>query len=227
LTDTSLFGETPPENKYDSWDIEALKKKAEAADNHIRTLEAEAANRREITQNTATVEELIRRLDQSYQPPVTPPTPVVNPTTVQPTTISEQISKQDVINILEQKQKESQAKANVDKIRKELHKVWGDTFPTRLSEKSKALGVSETFLATMAESYPDAFIKLVVDEKPITNPNAHVAPTSTRTVNYNITGDTRKDFRAAEKANPSLLNDPAFQKRKHEAAARLGDAFFN
>lgn len=229
MTNTELFGEVTIEpSKYASWDVEALRKKAEAADDHIKILEVEAANRRDSEKTNATLEDVLKKLDMVNQTPAPYTLPVVNPTPVTSSPQGEQITKSDVLNILDQKQKELQAKANVERIKSELRKVWGDNFSTKLTEKSTEIGVNQDFLASMAEQYPDAFLKLVLETKSTSNPNVHVAPSTmgTPTGSLQFVGETRKDFKAAEKANPALIHDAGFQRRKHEAAARLGDAFF-
>ncbi len=235
MTDSSLFeGTTPAEplDKYSTWEPDALRNKAIAADNHIKTLEEENRNLREQTKQTATLQEVLEKLDRvnPSSPSYTPP--AVNPTPVQPNT-SQQVTKEDITNLVtstfEQEQKKNQAKQNVATVKAELQKVWGDNFPQRLSEKSKEIGASENFLANMAENYPQAFLKLVLaDTKPApVNPNVHVPPGTTPNKAAPMTGETYKDFRAQEKLNPKLLSDPIFQQRKHEAAQRLGDSFFN
>ena len=229
MTNTELFGETITETttKYETWEAEALRKKAEAADNHIKTLEEENKNLRENYKNTATLEDVLKKLDMVSQPPVSYQPAVVNPTMLEPKTQSEQLTKQDILNIYEQKQKELQAKANVDQIKKELLKAWGENFSSKLSERSKEIGVNQDFLANMAENYPEAFLKLILEPKTVTNPNSHISPSTVRSpTTPTLTGETRKEFRTAEKANPALLSDPVFQARKHAAAQRLGDAFF-
>lgn len=231
MTDTTLFGETPPvtETKYDTWDVEALRKKAEAADNHIRTLEEEARNYRATQTTNATLEEVLKKLDTVNQPPAVYTPPVVNNPPVVNISQSEHISKQDVLNILEQKQKELQAKANVDSVKQELQKVWGDDFSLKLKEKSKQLSVPQDFLASMAESHPSAFLKLVTEGNANTNPNVHVPPASTIRTKEGIqpfAGEKMKDFQKAMKENPHLRSDAEFQKRMMLTAERQGASFF-
>ncbi len=232
MTDTLFNTDTPTSgsNKYDTWDAEQLKRKAEAADNHIRTLEAENANLRETTKQNATIEEILDRLDNK---PVTPPNFSPNPVVTNPPDkpSSSAITKDDVMSLIEQQRKNDQAKANVDLISKELQKVWGEDFPSKVTQKAKNLGVNKDFLASMAENYPQAFLKLVLEDvqKP-TNPNSHVPPTSTTfqpKTPEGFVGETWKDFSKAMKQNPSLRTDPTFSRRMHDQAAKLGDSFYN
>lgn len=220
---------TETTTKYDAWELEALKTKAMHADNHIKTLESEMSLLRENKNTEAALQEVLKKLDQANQPPENNLN-LGNNQTLERINSSEQLTKQDVLGILEQKQKELQAKANVDTVKTELQKVWGDSYTSKLNEKSKQLGISQDWLASVAETHPQAFLKIVLDAPPNdTSRNVHVPPGSTGSnrIGTITGGETQKDFRAQEKANPRLIHDVAFQTRKHAAAQRLGDAFFN
>lgn len=230
MTNTELFGETPPDSKYANWDIEALRKKADAADNHIRTLEAEAVTRRGADQTQATLEELLKKLDTVNQTPAnfnqTPP----NPGDVRTSTQGEQLSKQDVLSILEQKQKDLEAKANVATVKRELQKHWGNDHHLKLAERSKQLNVPQDFLASMAETHPDAFLRLVLEPASTSNPNVHVPPTTTIRTKDGLkpfVGEKMKDYIQAMRDNPTLRNDANFKTRMQEAAEAQGESFFN
>ena len=82
----------------------------------------------------------------------------------------------------------------------------------------------------VAESYPEAFLKLVLeDNKPSTN--YFTPPTSTRTpvnpLNATAPMNSYKDFSKLMKDNPSLRHDASFQAQLHAAAEKIGPAFFN
>jgi|SRR5688572_242898 len=234
MTDNNLFENTPQPSKYDSWDIEALKKKAEAADNHIATLEEENKNYRGEKQTDARIEEVLARLDQLKQtsPFTNPPITQVNQTEQRHVPTAE-VTKEDVLKLvsttLEQKQKENQVKANVERIHKELKQAWGDNYKTILSNKAREMEVNQDFLISMAETAPEAFLKLVLDKNKLTNPNVHVPPSSSAVHMPgvgNMSGETYKDFKKAMEASPHLRSDPVFNRRMHEAAERLGNAFY-
>lgn len=236
MTDSELFTNESEDNtlasKYAEWDKEALLKKAIAADNHIKTLEEEARNYKEDSKTEQTLQEVLKRLDNTYNASTNyTPTEEYQPSE-QPSS-GDQVSKEDILNLvntsIEKKQKESLAKANVEKIRNELKRNWGDTYPQKLSDRAKELGVNQTFLESMAENYPDAFLNLVLPKSDSSNPNVHVPPSNTRSTSSfsNTEGETYKSFKKMEQENPRLRHDPAFQRRKLNAAERLGDAFYN
>jgi hypothetical protein len=235
MTDNNLFENTnTPTSKYDSWDIEALKKKAESADAHIATLEEENRTFRDRGQTEARIEEVLARLDQLKQQPL--PNPPINPVnnTDQRHVPAAEVTKEDVLKLvsttLEQKQKENQVKANVERIHKELKQAWGDNYKSILSTKAQEMSINQDFLISMAETHPDAFLKLVLDKSKLANPNAHVPPSSNAVHVPNVgtmTGETYKDFKKAMEANPNLRTDPTFNRRMHEAAERLGQSFYS
>ena len=234
MTDTELFNSEnneSNESKYDSWDLEQLKKKAIAADNHIKTLEEETRYYKENNKTEETLKEVLERLDktnntqQNYQPTNEEYLPSEKPSS------GDQVTKEDIEKVvsmsIEQKQKESLAKANVEKIRAKLKDTWGDNYSQKLVDRSKELGVNQTFLESMAENYPDAFLNLVLPKSDASNPNTHVPPSGSAPVRANqFTGDSYKAFRQMEKDNPELRHDHAFQRRKLEAAEKLGEAFY-
>lgn len=218
---------------YDNWDLEALKRKAEAADAHIKAIEAENSALRQNTDTTSTLEEVLEKLDLLNQVPQNfmPSSGVTNLPVEKPNS-SQSLTKDEVVamvaSAIEENRKKSTAKQNVDVIKQELEKTWGPNYPTRLSEKATQLGVSTDYLSSMAESYPQAFLKLVLDEKTNTNPNSHTPPTTTvRPVMGDQPMSKWKDFSAAMKANPRLRSDVAFQRRLHETAEKLGESFYN
>lgn len=247
MTDSELFSQTienqesdtvlgqPSESKYANWTVEALVKKAEAADNHITTLESEAKLYRKSEQDENALREVLSKLDHLNKPSgmESPSFGVNNPPLSQPNP-GDTVTKDDVLNMvktsLEQTQKQTLAKNNVEKVRTELKKAWGDNYQNILTQKVRDLGVDQSYLESTAEQYPDAFLRLVLgqNDKSTSNPNIHVPPTSsTSAPAHNVSGsETYKDFKAQYKANPALLADPAFNKRMHEAAQRLGDAFY-
>lgn len=230
---TNTIFETTQETKYDTWEPDALKKKALAADTHIITLETELAELRNSKETEARLEAVLAKLDQLNTPHTNQTSNVVNHATENRVSTS-QITPEQIERLLdsrlELKTKEAQTKANVEKVRKELIAAYGDNFQTTLNNKMTELGVSQEFLASMAETHPDAFIKLLVDKRSKGNINAHVPPTSIQNTNLNMAslqGETWKDFSKAMKDNPSLRTDPQFVRRMHETAERLGASFYN
>lgn len=232
MTDTSLFETTPTTSKYDNWDVDALKNKAISADNHINTLQSELAELRNSKTSDAKMEELLNRLTEISTPPQNTASNVVNHTTERvpgaPVVTTEDIETL-VSKSLEKKQKEDLSKQNVAKLHRELKAAWGDNYRSIMTNKAQELGINQNFLASLAETHPDALLKLVLDKPKSSDLNTHVAPPSvlnTRAGQVQL-GTTYKEFSKAMKDNPSLRSDPNFIARMHEAAERHGEAFYN
>lgn len=236
MTNSELFTDSTQTNsestgslttKYDGWEKEALIKKALSADTHISKLEAESAERKESQKLDETLQAVLQKLEQ---PQNYVRTEEENQTTLRPNS-SESLSKTDVENLVstyvQQEQKKSQAKANVDRIKAELKRVWGEDYRSKVTIRADDLGVPQSYLESMAETHPDAFLKLIMPTTDTPRANTHVPPTSTQSITDNsFKGETYKEFRTQEKANPALLYDPQFQKRKLLAAQKLGDDFY-
>lgn len=228
MTD-ALFNDAPVTIKYDTWEPDALKTKAINADSHIATLEAENAELRKYKETDAKLQEVLARLDQVNQLQNTPPNSSINQTSERPSS-SEQITKADIEKLvsmsIEQEQKKNSVKSNVDKVESELIKAWGVDYKKSLNSRATELGVAKDFLGSMAENYPDAFLKLVLEDKRPTNPNAHVPPSSATTVQQYSGTENWNYFKTQMKTNPALRSDSAFQNRMAAAAQRLGDSFY-
>lgn len=221
-------------SKYASWDVQDLIKKAEAADAHITKLETENSDYR--TKNDETLKKVLEKLDQANQTPTPDPSTLTHQSPEQsklPNATSGAFNPEDIQKMVsesfERKQKETLAKSNVERIRTELKKTWGDNYITRLNERKAELGVDQSYLESTAENYPDVFLKIMLGENKPTNPNMHVPPSNPSVAPNNTNQPVMSkfsEFRKMEKENPALRHDAVFQTRKLEAAARYGPEFY-
>lgn len=225
--------QTVTPGKYDSWDLDALKRKAEAADEHIRAIESENRALRESSDTSTTLEEILERLDQSKStPPNFLPSTGANQPPSERTSSSESIKKEDVAAMiaaaLDNNQKQSLAQSNVNTVKSKLAEVWGADYQKKVTEKAKEINIPQDTLSALAETSPAAFLKLVLDEKPVTNPNSHLPPSTMVRALPNQSKPMEKwsDFSKAMKENPSLRMNASFQKLLHETAERIGSAFY-
>lgn len=221
------------ENKYENWEKEALVKKALAADEHIKTLEGEHKLYREAHNTEETLQKVLQKLDhmnfnednQNYLQN-TPANNSGENVSSNPSVTREEVTKLIETSINEN-QRTSQAKANVKKIREELKKTWGDSYSDKLKSRAKELGVEQQYLESMAEQYPDAFLKIVLPTSSTPSPNTHVPPTSS--VSSTVAGNELSkysEYSKLMKENPRLRSDPNFRNRMEAAALKYGDAFF-
>lgn len=237
MTDGGLFNESPldqegAENKYEQWEKDALIKKALAADNHIKTLENEHKLYREAHNTEETLKKVLDKLDQTnYRDNTNYPlnTPANNSGGNESSNQSvkmEEVQKLILASITEN-QRRSEAKANVERIRKELQKNWGESYSDKLKSRAKELGVDQKYLESMAEQYPDAFLKIVLPSGSTPSPNTHLPPSSTVGITVGGAELTKyAEYSKLMKENPRLRSDPNFRKRMEAAALKYKDAFF-
>jgi hypothetical protein len=134
------------------------------SDMHIHRIEQENKRLRELTAQQKTVDELMDLIRQEQNAPSNPVTNQNEPASESRVagTTPEEI--QALVNkTLEKKQLETERAHNVQKVETELRKLWGDNYSSKLKSKVRELGVSEDFMANMAETHPQAFLKLVSD----------------------------------------------------------------
>lgn len=219
------------QSKYASWTVEDLVKKAEHADKHINTLETEMGDYRKNYDET--LKQVLQKLDQVGNTS-TNTDPSMNTNQYPEKSNSSGVSQTDIEKLVsmsfDRKQKETLVKSNVEKVRSELTKVWGENYSSKLKARMQELDVEQSYLESMAENYPQLFIDTVVGKQTSTsNPNTHVSPASSINVSSSPTmGNlrTHKDFRTLEKENPNLQHNAEFQQRKLQAAAQYGEDFY-
>lgn len=147
-------------------DNEALAKGKWESDNYAARLEAELAEARSEIQTRITLEDAIREIkatgqaqapsnSQAHQP--SEPAPQAN--------APKQLSQDELDALLEAKlnkrQEQDLATRNLEQVRSELARVWGNSSKANLEQKVIELGVSREFLDAMAARSPKAFMKLV------------------------------------------------------------------
>lgn len=212
-------------------DDEALAKGKLEGDRHITTLEAELATLRTELNKRKTLEEVVEQIKSARvqpdsgnnQKPIVPETPSdagIN-------------NKDDILKLVNQtinQQKTiDQARLNVETVRSELHKVWGDAYPEKLAQATKELEVSKEFLASMAETNPKAFLKVVQGAVPprAGDPNISSPPRNSATPSANnLVQGTFKTYMEEQKKNPKLRYDRDYQAKLHREALENPDHFF-
>lgn len=145
-------------------DVEALARSKFDTDMHAYRLEQENKKLREENATQKSLEDLIDQLRETN----TPSNPVTTPEEqVSREAGAQQIKQEDIQSLvnktLEQKQLETERARNVQSVEAELKKLWGPDFRPKLKAKVRELGVPEDFMASMAESHPQAFLKLIND----------------------------------------------------------------
>lgn len=212
-------------------DDEALAKGKLEGDRHITTLEAELATLRTELNKRKTLEEVVEQIKSTrVQADIgNNQTPVVHETPSD-TGIN---NKDDILKLvnqtINQRQSIDQARHNVETVRSELTKVWGDAYPEKLVQAAKELEVSKEFLASMAETNPKAFLKVVQGAIPpkVGDPNISAPPRNSATPSAsNLVQGTFSSYMDEQKKNPKLRYDREYQAKLHKEALANPDHFF-
>lgn len=219
--------------------VEDLAKGALHAQNHITTLEAEAAAREQELASRAAVEELLRK-NASDQTLLTPPAPSEQPPaeTTPPTSVPE-VPKQELADLIREVMSKDQAEhnkaSNLEKSVSGLDKVTGSREKTQqlIAAKAAELKVSAAFLQNIAETSPAAFFT-TMNVVPPSQPNTNVAPSS-NDVNTQTLQNQANSQRASQPGTKEYYdnirkNDPVtfkrVQKQMYADAQKDPDKFF-
>lgn len=160
--------------------VEDLAKGALHAQQHIATLEEEAAANKQELATRAAVEELLKK----NVPPamVTPPAdPAQTPATPTVSTPAAEVPAQELSDLIREVMAKDQAAnnqaSNLERSVSGLDQVTGSREETRkaLVAKAQELGVSVDFLKNIAETSPAAFFT-TMNVVPSSQPNTNVAP---------------------------------------------------
>lgn len=160
----------------------------------------------------------------------------VEPTTSSQTNNSSPISQAEIdariAAQLKYQREREQAQANVSIIAQELTKHWGPGFQQKLIVKAQELGLSQEFLAGVAEKSPKAFLNIVLDktntEAPRNDPNSAVPPRTQMTVTPKDESIRNQSYyEKLKKTDPKFYNSEQRRVQMHKDAQRLGEAFFN
>lgn len=138
--------------------------------------------------------------------------------------------------VFTQKQREQIAATNIRKVSEELYAKWGEHTVDKLKSRARELGVNETWLNSIAQQSPKAFLELVLDRAPAAPgepPSTYVPPrtntNTTSTLHTNPAGaKTRKEWNdIRRKMKASEYWTPEVQQKILADMHVLGDKFYS
>lgn len=236
--DTDLTGEVDPleyarakfRTADGELDVAALARAKMEADKHISKVEAEQATVREELTRRLSFEELAAKIDAAKNPVVEPPvTPGVAPSGVNE---KHGMSEEDIAKLVKQTLTQEQQKAvhssNIDSVRNELAKAWGENYVTKLKEVIADLGYPQQEAEVLAATRPKAFLKMLLGQAaaaPIYNP----APPRSGLMASNIPDTNARNYEFFEKmrkSDPKSYWLPRTQNEMHKLAEKMGEAFY-
>lgn len=139
--------------------------------------------------------------------------------------------KDTVNDLLSQRETETILQSNLKKAETLLVDSFGNKELAKKAFEDKAtdLGLSVKELQRLAASSPKAFGKLfeIGQEQNSYSSRGSDINTSAFSKSSKIVENSHAWFKAQEKENPKLLRDNSWSIKKHNAAQKLGEAFFN
>lgn len=222
VTVDALVGEG---KKYKS--VDDLAKAKIEADRFIEQLKAEKAEVLRDMQARPPVsdrsQEILDRLEALARTPTTER---------QDTTPTERVevkglTEDDVFRILQQREAQSRAQANMNAVKTELVQKFGDQYSQVLKSLQDKLGVDQKFLDNLAAQSPAAFQGLLATVQPSGQP-VFTPPASSKPDAFKPTGGgakPRSEYLKLKAENPALYNSPAVQNQMYKDAMALGEKF--
>lgn len=212
---------------------ELARSKAEA-DAHIARLESEMRELRTDLVKRATMEELVEKLKASKvnSPPHKGDESNDEDDDTQ-TKPKESFSREELLKILDEKEKERKKRDNVEHVANELRKIYGDDFGSKVNEAMNMLGVNKDFLGSMAETQPQAFVKLITNtvrkQNAPSDPNSSVNTSFFESPTRKSSGPekTHAEWQEVHKADPARYFSREATIQRHRDAQALGDKFFS
>lgn len=213
-------------------DEEALARGKWEADQMIARLTREMDELRDDLNKRMTTEELLEKITSRNAQPNNPTTPESGQqhSHQEVNAMSQEDIQKLVQKTLTVEQQKALAAQNVATVRNKLQEHWGNDFPQKLEQTTKELGVSKEYMAHMAETAPQAFLKLVGADQPRQPAGVFEAPVPNSAV---IRGDGNsnvknyKYFSEMRKADPKKYWSVETQREMHKLAQEQGERFFN
>ena len=148
-------GITIGDRKFDNQDD--LVKSWQNGQNHIATLEAERETDREALLKARTVEEVLEKIQSEQE--------VKNEQTASTeTTVTDNLTREDVNALMQQRDSEKVAEANTQKALGMAQESLGTDYIEKLGAKARELGISEPDALALAAKSPEAFSKLFIPQ---------------------------------------------------------------
>lgn len=201
--------------------VDELAKSYSHGQNHISTLEAEAAQWREGLQSQ------IENQRQQAQNPNSPPSPPSEQRAEEPN-LDDRIR-----NAIEETRQQEKLTTNVNDVSAKLVSIYGDPQKANQAMQAKAAELDMTIedLMEQASKSPKAFYALVglndgARQAPAPRGNVNPAALNTLNPSQQAAAGTYAFYEQLRKENPRLYNSPKIQLQMHKEALEKGDSFF-
>lgn len=206
-------------------DEKALAYAARKKDEHIRNLEMEQEELRKELQKRLTLEDFVDKMKNSSTQQPQPRTPSNADQPNPSERVDNSIKPEDIAKLVDEKLQARlrgiEENENLDKVKKELMKHWGNDYQAKLKIAAQQLEVSEAFIDNLGKTHPDALLRLLEIRESkgseyTAPPRGGVTPSP---ANPNNLGERDwKYFEKLRKENPSLYFSRKTQTEIHRLA---------
>lgn len=222
------------EAKGENWkDPEVLAKGKIEADGYIQTLEGQLTQMREDLKKKEYQEEVLEQLQKkaTESTAVNNGVPNNNNSNADGENTTRNISEEDLKSLVEQtlnqREKDTVTKTNLQRVDEELDKSFGTNAAEVVKKKAEELGMSMDRLSEIASESPNAFFTLIGEPKPTFNPMVN-GSVRTEGVNMQVSTDRNWQFyQKLRRENPNQYYEPKMQQQLLQDRMRLGDNFGN
>jgi hypothetical protein len=215
---------------------DAFINKLQSENRELRTI-VESLDSKVKSQDVLT--ELIERVSRGSQPTIAgDPSQVTSNNTASTDTRNQSVAltPEDVLNLLDQRDKAKSVAANRKFVNSKLSEMYGEKAVEVVRQRASELGLTDKAVFQLAESSPKAFLKLVSSNVESAGTVNRSGAAGRGTVNSqalfagNPGGDVRNDGYYSklktEMGSVKFATDTSIQVQMHKDMERLGDSFF-
>jgi hypothetical protein len=221
--------------------VETLAKSKYEADRYIKTLEEKADELQRDLKTRMSLEEFMTKNLERTQESNRSSNQNSNENqhgdsnNATPQTMSEEQIAALVAKAVATEQSKLHQNTNVETVRQEMMKHWGNSYTNRLQERATELGVGPEFLNELAARSPKAFLSVVglASAAPKGSPNASLPPGNrvNSDVNFSSGSNTSnvrdsKFYNKMRAENPKQYYSADTTVQRHKDAIAMGEAFF-
>ena len=208
-------------------DVDALLKSRAYAELHIKTVEGEARSIRDELNTRLSYEQFLDEIKSSRSASNPPQPSEMNEPSEQVGVKKDELEKL-VKDTIRNERSQTQKEANRARVADELRKVWGNNFQSKLAAKADELNLSREFMTSVAETNPQAFLKMV-EATPQAHqhaPNTAPPQTSVRPGTGPANVRNNKHYTELRRKDLRTYMLPHVQIQMHKDALEQGEDFF-
>jgi hypothetical protein len=201
------------------------------SDRFIEKLQSELREMRDELNQRLSLEDTLKKIEQSVsrEPASNPPEPRVDEgdeDTAKGLT-EEQVTELVQKSLSQEKERDTQTR-NIEYVRNELRKRWGQDFVDKMHKRTEEVGLGKDFATGLAASQPKAFLELMIGHPVDQGNSAPPRSTQVSSTSFRASHGAQKykDYERMRKEDPKQYFSTATQMRMHKDAIEQGESFY-